>query len=79
MVCGKMEHARGTMTKRKQPTPSTWKGAWSTGLDLNHSFFSILCMMTGRQNIPGAAMATLEITTWRRTLKWSLRGCLPDL
>ena len=78
-VWGKMEQAMGTITRRKQPTPRTWKGAWRTGLDLNQGFFSIFCMMTGRQNIPGAAMATLEITTCAAGLMQRLSEYLNNL
>ena len=63
MVWGQMEQAVGTMKRRKQPTPSTWKGACRTGRDLNQDCFSILSMMTGRANMPGAAMEILEMTT----------------
>ena len=58
-----MEQAVGTMTRRKQPTPNTWKGGWRAGRALNQLSLSILSMMTGRANMPGAAMEILDMTT----------------
>lgn len=64
--CGQMEQPVGTISIRKQPTPSTWKGAWMKGRVLNQAILSILCMMKGRASIPGAAIATREATTCNR-------------
>ena len=61
-----MEQAAGTMKRRNTPTPRTWKGAWRAGLALNQAILSILCMITGRASIPGAAIATREATTCSR-------------
>ena len=61
-----MEQPVGTISIRKQPTPRTWKGAWMKGRVLNQAILSILCMITGRASIPGAAIATREATTCSR-------------
>ena len=63
MVCGHIEQPVGTMTVRKQPTPSTWKGACRAGRALNQDSRSILCMMTGSASMPGAAIRIRDNTT----------------
>ena len=129
---GKRAQAKGTMKRRKHPTPATWKReylktrskrseihlnkfilhvyenlegsveswSWPEPSLLLHRLktdmlwwsvddgtispvtkwlqliFSTF-IMNGRQNMPGAAITTLEVTTWKRSLEktWLKKPC----